>query len=57
MYIVLFMVGWYVTLSYEITSPTEARNGLFKLLEKVVEDHQVMVIKHRQGENKEAFDL
>jgi antitoxin YefM len=37
--------------SYEITSPTEARNGLFQLLDKVVEDHQVFIINRRQGEN------
>lgn len=37
--------------SYEITSPTEARKGLFKLLEQVVEDHQVFIINRRQGEN------
>ncbi|MDJ0729839.1 MAG: type II toxin-antitoxin system Phd/YefM family antitoxin, partial [Crocosphaera sp.] len=37
--------------SYEITSPTEARNGLFKLLEKVAEDHQVFIINRRNGEN------
>lgn len=38
-------------LSYEITSPTELRNELFKLLEQVVEDHQVLIINRRQGEN------
>jgi antitoxin YefM len=38
-------------LSYEITSPTEARNGLFKLLDQVAEDHQVMIINRRNGEN------
>jgi antitoxin YefM len=38
-------------LSYEITSPTELRHGLFKLLEQVAEDHQVMIINRRQGEN------
>ena len=37
--------------SYEITSPTEARNGLFQLLEKVAEDHQVFIINRRKGEN------
>ncbi|MEA5535454.1 type II toxin-antitoxin system Phd/YefM family antitoxin [Crocosphaera sp. XPORK-15E] len=37
--------------SYEITSPTEARNGLFQLLEKVAEDHQVFIINRRHGEN------
>ena len=38
-------------LSYEITSPTEARNSLFKLLELVAEDHQVVIINRRQEEN------
>ena len=38
-------------LSYEITSPTEARNDFFKLLEQVVENHQVYLIKRREGEN------
>ena len=38
-------------LSYEITSPTGARNGLFKLLELVAEDHQVVIINLRQEEN------
>ncbi len=37
--------------SYEITSPTEARKGLFKLLDQVVENHQVFIINRRQGEN------
>ena len=38
-------------LSYEITSPTEARNNFFKLLEQVVENHQVYLINRRDGEN------
>lgn len=37
--------------SYEITSPTEARNGFFQLLDKVVENHQVFIINRREGEN------
>ncbi|MBF2058075.1 MAG: type II toxin-antitoxin system Phd/YefM family antitoxin [Cyanobacterium sp. T60_A2020_053] len=37
--------------SYEITSPTEARNGFFQILEKVIETHQVFIINRRQGEN------
>jgi len=37
--------------SYEITSPTEARNGFFQLLDQVVENHQVFIIKRREGEN------
>ena len=40
-----------IMLSYEITSPTEARNGFFKLLEQVAENHQVMIINRREGEN------
>ncbi|MGL5806723.1 MAG: type II toxin-antitoxin system Phd/YefM family antitoxin [Xenococcaceae cyanobacterium] len=38
-------------LPYEITSPTEARNGLFKILEQVAENHQVYLIQRRNGEN------
>ena len=38
-------------LSYEITSPTEARNDFFKLLEQVVQNHQVYIINRREGEN------
>lgn len=37
--------------SYEIKSPTEARNGFFQLLDKVVENHQVFIINRREGEN------
>ncbi len=37
--------------SYEITSRTEARNGFFQLLDKVVENHQVFIINRREGEN------
>jgi antitoxin YefM len=37
--------------SYEITSPTEARNSLFKILEQVVNNHQVFLINRRDGEN------
>lgn len=37
--------------SYEITSPTEARNGLFQLLEKIAQDHEVFIINRRNGEN------
>ena len=37
--------------SYEITNPTEARNGFFKLLEQVVEHHQVFIVNRRDGEN------
>jgi antitoxin YefM len=38
-------------LSYQITSPTDARNGFFQLLEEVVNTHQVFLIKRREGEN------
>ncbi len=38
-------------LSYEITSPTEARNDFFKLLDQVVQNHQVYIINRREGEN------
>ncbi|MGB5595439.1 MAG: type II toxin-antitoxin system prevent-host-death family antitoxin [Crocosphaera sp.] len=37
--------------SYEIKSPTEARNSLFQLLEKVAKDHQVCLINRHNGEN------
>lgn len=38
-------------LSYQITSPTEARNGFFQLLEQVVNTHQIFIINRRGGEN------
>ena len=38
-------------LSYDVASPTELRNGLFRLLEQVAEDHQVLIINRRQGKN------
>ena len=38
-------------LSYEITSPTDARNRFFKLLEQVIENRQVFIINRRDGEN------
>ena len=37
--------------SYKITSPTNARNDFFKLLDLVVENHQVYIINRREGEN------
>ena len=37
--------------SYEITTPTEARNSFFKLLDQVAENHQVLLINRRDGEN------
>lgn len=38
-------------LSYKITSPTEARNDFFKLLETIVESRQVYIVNRRDGEN------
>ncbi|KAB8317550.1 type II toxin-antitoxin system prevent-host-death family antitoxin [Tolypothrix campylonemoides VB511288] len=38
-------------LSYKITSPTDARNDFFKLLDLVVENHQVYIINRRDDEN------
>jgi antitoxin YefM len=37
--------------SYEITTPTDARNGFFKLLEQITENHQVFIVNRRDGEN------
>lgn len=37
--------------SYEITTPTDARNGFFKLLEQVAENHEVFMVNRRDGEN------
>lgn len=37
--------------SYKITSPTDARNDFFKLLDLVGENHQVYIIKSRDAEN------
>jgi antitoxin YefM len=37
--------------SYEITTPTDARNDFFKLLDLVVKNHQVYIINRRDGEN------
>jgi antitoxin YefM len=37
--------------SYKITSPTDARNDFFKLLDLVVENHQVYIINRRDAEN------
>ncbi len=36
---------------YEITSPTDARNNFFKLLELVTQNNQVYIINRRDGEN------
>ena len=32
-------------------SPTDARKNFFSLLEQVANDHQVVVVKRREGEN------
>lgn len=37
--------------SYEITSPTDARNDFFKLLDLVVKNHQVYIVNRRNDEN------
>ncbi|MGL5944332.1 MAG: type II toxin-antitoxin system Phd/YefM family antitoxin [Waterburya sp.] len=37
--------------SYEITTPTDARNNFFKLLEEVAKNHQVFIVNRRDGEN------
>ena len=37
--------------SYEITSPTDARNNLFKLLDLVTQNNQVYIINRRDDEN------
>jgi antitoxin YefM len=37
--------------SYEMTSPTEARNQFFKLLEMVADNHQVYLVHRREGKN------
>ncbi|MEC4813661.1 MAG: type II toxin-antitoxin system Phd/YefM family antitoxin [Scytonema sp. PMC 1069.18] len=37
--------------SYEITSPTDAKNDFFKLLDLVVQNHQVYIINRRKDEN------
>ena len=36
--------------SYEITSPTDARNGFFQLLDQVAKNHQVFIVNRREGE-------
>ena len=38
-------------LSYEITSPTDARKNFFTLLDLVTENSQVYIINRRDGEN------
>lgn len=38
-------------LSYKVTSPTDARNDFFNLLDLVVQDHQVYIVNRRDGEN------
>ncbi|MEN9521103.1 MAG: hypothetical protein RLZZ381_3691 [Cyanobacteriota bacterium] len=36
---------------YQITSPTDARNDFFNLLNLVAENHQVYLVNRRNGEN------
>ena len=38
-------------LSYKITSSTDASNDFFKLLDQVVQNHQVYIINRRDDEN------
>ncbi len=38
-------------LSQGTASPTDARKNFFSLLEQVANDHQVVVVKRREGEN------
>jgi len=35
--------------SYEITNPTDARKGFFKLLEQVAQNHEVYIVNRRDG--------
>ncbi|ACK68052.1 prevent-host-death family protein [Rippkaea orientalis PCC 8801] len=37
--------------SYEITSPTEAKNSFFELLYKLAKNHQVFLINRQEREN------
>ncbi len=37
--------------SYEITSPADAKNNFFKLLDQVVKNHQVYIVNRHDGEN------
>lgn len=37
--------------SYEITTPIDARDNFFKLIEQVVENDRVFIINRRDGEN------
>jgi antitoxin YefM len=37
--------------SREITSPTEARQRFFQLLDRVTDNHQICIINRREGEN------
>jgi len=38
-------------LSYKITSPTDAKNDFFNVLDQVGENRQVYIINRREGEN------
>ncbi len=37
--------------SYEITSPADAKNDFFNLLDQVVKNHQVYIVNRSDGEN------
>ena len=45
------MIVRILMLSYKITSPTDARNDFFKLVDLVLADHQVYIINRRDAEN------
>ncbi|MGR3279199.1 type II toxin-antitoxin system Phd/YefM family antitoxin [Acaryochloris marina NIES-2412] len=38
-------------LTHSATSPTDARKNFFSLLDQVVNNHQVVIVKRREGEN------
>lgn len=38
-------------LSYKITSPSDAKNDFFNVLDQVVENRQVYIINRHEGEN------
>lgn len=37
--------------SYKSTNPSDAKNNFFKLSEQVAENHEVLIINRRDGEN------
>lgn len=38
-------------LTHSAASPTDVRKNFFSLLEQVANDHQVVIVKRREGEN------